>query len=41
VRGFGHVKARNRAQWKLRSDRLVQRLRGELPAEPVQFVDAA
>jgi indolepyruvate ferredoxin oxidoreductase len=41
VRGFGHVKARNRAQWKLRSERLVQRLRGEVPADPVQFVDAA
>ena len=41
LRGFGHVKARNRAQWVLRSDRLMQRLRGELAADPVQFVDAA
>lgn len=39
LRGFGHVKDRNRAQLDVVRTRLLARLRGE--AEAVQFVDAA
>jgi indolepyruvate ferredoxin oxidoreductase len=40
LRGFGHVKDRNREQLALRRDQLLQQLHGE-PASPVTIVNAA
>ncbi|MFV8819422.1 indolepyruvate ferredoxin oxidoreductase family protein [Haliea sp. E17] len=41
LRGFGHVKDRNREQLAQRRDHLLAQLRGEVPASAVRFVDAA
>ncbi|TGD72048.1 indolepyruvate ferredoxin oxidoreductase family protein [Mangrovimicrobium sediminis] len=41
LRGFGHVKDRNREQLAVRRDRLLAQLRGEMAASAVTIVDAA
>jgi indolepyruvate ferredoxin oxidoreductase len=41
LRGFGHVKDRNRAQLSTQREALLQELGGEIAGSPVRFVDAA
>jgi indolepyruvate ferredoxin oxidoreductase len=41
LRGFGHVKERNRSTLLERREELLRRLRGEVPASMVKIVDAA
>ncbi len=41
LRGFGHVKDRNRELLALQRDELLRRLRGDEPASAVKIVEAA
>ena len=41
LRGFGHVKDRNRDLLALQKQELLQRLRGDTTASPVKIVEAA
>ena len=41
LRGFGHVKDRNRELLALQKEELLQRLRGEEPVSAVKIVEAA
>ena len=41
LRGYGHVKDRNREQVREEQDLLLRRFRGEEAAVPVRFVNAA